>query len=167
MGRICKLDLTLHHIWMSRHPASSKGWSNKFFNDILRYYEANFELLLLCYFFVWAFCPSYSLHFFQLWSQRLLSLWLVTMGLKNSKFNSHDCDGGRTSFAAPRIFFSTLEITYIPLCSPDRPLLSTSDMKARCQEELLIVQQFWGEGEKPKITFATFVSPNCLFHLMK
>ena len=153
---------------MIRHPASSKGWSNKLFNDILRYYEANFELLLLRYFFMWDFCPSYSLRFFQLWSKRLLSLWLVTLGLKNSKFNSHDTQRQRTY-----IIRSSLDIFFhfrnnlLPLCSPDRPLLSTSNVKARCQEELLIAQQFWGQGEKPKITFATFVSPNCLFHLMK
>ena len=141
VGRVCKLDLALHHVWMIRHPASSKGWSNKLFNDILRYYEANFELLLLRYFFMWDFCPSYSLRFFQLWSKRLLSLWLVTLGLKNSKFNSHDRLHHSQLFG---YFFSTLEITYITLCSPDGPLLSTSDMKARCQEELLIAQQFWG-----------------------
>ena len=47
-------------------------WSNMPFNGISRYFEANFEFLLLCYFSAWAFRLCYFLHFFQLWSQDVL-----------------------------------------------------------------------------------------------
>ena len=53
--------------WMNR-PCKLKGWSNMLFNGISRYFGANFELLLLPYFFVWAFGRCYFLRFFQLWS---------------------------------------------------------------------------------------------------
>ena len=37
------------------------------FNGFSRYFEANFEVSLLCYFFAWTFCLHYFLHFLQLW----------------------------------------------------------------------------------------------------
>ena len=43
-----------------------KGWSYLLFNGISRYFEANFDFLLLCYFFAGSFCLRYFT-LFQLW----------------------------------------------------------------------------------------------------
>ena len=52
------------------------------FNGILisRYFEANFEVLLLCYFFAWTLCLCYLLRFLQLWSSMLYVDGLDGMG---------------------------------------------------------------------------------------
>ena len=49
------------------------------FNGISRPFEAIFELLLLCYFFAWAFSLWYFLRFFQLW-------WSVSIKANMSGF---------------------------------------------------------------------------------
>ena len=55
-----------HISWMNI-PCKLNGWSNILFNGISRYLGANFELLLLCSFYVWASGRCYFLRFFQLW----------------------------------------------------------------------------------------------------
>ena len=42
-----------------------KSWPNMLFNGISCYFEANFEILLLGYFFAWTFCLCYFLRFFN------------------------------------------------------------------------------------------------------
>ena len=53
-----------------------KGCCNMLVNGISRYFEANFEVSLLCYFFAWTFCLHY---FFTL---------LTTMSTRVTSFKS-------------------------------------------------------------------------------
>ena len=55
-----------HLIWMNRHPVRLRD-GQPCLNGISCSFEANFELLLLCSFFAWAFCLCYFLRFFRLW----------------------------------------------------------------------------------------------------
>ena len=50
-----------HRRWMNRYPVSLRcSQTCLYFNGISRYFEANFELLVVCYFFEWVFVCAFS-----------------------------------------------------------------------------------------------------------